>query len=161
MTVSILSPSKCTPQDLAEFKKRVISGDAVNAAGLSERIREAFQLLFLYTPEKELVGIAALKRPALGYRADIFCKANSRLKPESYQLELGWIFVEIPHRKNKYHLLMISELLPHIGNEPIFATTRSDKRSIQCALPDFGFRREGEPYQSNEGEHRLLLFVRP
>jgi hypothetical protein len=49
LTSSIFSPSDCTEQALADFEKLVIEGAAVDPQGLTQRIRNAFRLLFLRT----------------------------------------------------------------------------------------------------------------
>src|SRR5213083_1768562 len=63
LTSSIFSPSDCTAEALADFEKLVLEGGAVNPQGLTQRIRNAFRLLFLRTSDGQLVGVGALKHP--------------------------------------------------------------------------------------------------
>ena len=44
---SILSPGDCTPQALADFEKLLVAAGTVDPEGVSQRIRKAYQLLFL------------------------------------------------------------------------------------------------------------------
>src|SRR6476646_8842404 len=93
VTSSILSPSDCTRQALADFEKLVIEGGTVDPQGLAQRIRDASRLLFLRESNGQLVGVGALKHPLLGYRAKVFAKARATKSPDAYRVELGWVAV--------------------------------------------------------------------
>ena len=87
LTSSIFSPSDCTAQALADFEKLVIEGGAVDPQGLTQRIRNAFRLLFLRTSDGQLVGVGALKHPLPSYHNRVFASAVSSAETQP-QLQL-------------------------------------------------------------------------
>ena len=154
---SVLSPSDCTPQVLAEFEKLVIEGGAVDPKGLAQRIRKAFRLLFLRTSDGELVGAGALKYPRPAYRDRIFTAARATVPADGYRVELGWIVVSKSHQGRRLSTRVVGELLPFAKNENIFATTRVDERIMSFAS-DYGFKINGIPYPSGQG-YDLVLYL--
>jgi GNAT superfamily N-acetyltransferase len=155
---SIFSPSDCTAQALAEFEKLVIAGGAVDPEGLTERIRNASRLLFLRTPDGQLVGVGALKHPRPGYRKRVFADARATTPSDGYRVELGWVVVAKSHQGRRLSTRIIGELIALAKNENIFATTRVDKRAMHFAS-DHGFEINGKPYPSGRG-YDLVLYLR-
>src|SRR5436309_15958173 len=94
LTSSIFSPSDCAAEALADFEKLVVEGGAVDPQGLTQRIRNAFRLLFLRTSDGQLVGVGALKHPRPSYRNRVFANAQATIASDEYRVELGWV-VEI------------------------------------------------------------------
>ena len=155
---SVLSPSNCTPQALADFEKLVVEGGAVDPQGLAQRIRKAFRLLFLRTSDGELIGVGALKYPHSAYRDRIFTAARATVPADAYRVELGWVVVTKSHQGRRLSTRVVGELLPFAKNENIFATTRVDERIMSFA-PDYGFKVNGIPYPSGQG-YDLVLYLR-
>ena len=89
LTSSIFSPSDCTAEALADFEKLVLEGGAVDPQGLTQRIRNAFRLLFLRTSDGQLVGVGALKHPGLGYRNRVFANAQATAASDEYRVEFS------------------------------------------------------------------------
>jgi hypothetical protein len=85
VTSSILSPSDCTPQALADFKNLVTKYGTVDPEGLTQRIRDASRLLFLRESNGQLIGVGALKHPLFSYRSKVFAKAGTT----TYQMNIG------------------------------------------------------------------------
>src|SRR6478672_415078 len=81
VTSSILSPSDCSPETLADFENLVTKYGTVDPQGLTQRIREASRLLFLRESNGQLIGVGALKRPQLGYWRKVFAKAGATTRP--------------------------------------------------------------------------------
>jgi GNAT superfamily N-acetyltransferase len=158
LTSSIFSPSECTADALADFEKLVVEGAAVDPQGLTQRIRNAFRLLFLRTSDGQLVGVGALKRPRPGYRNKVFTNAQATAAPDEYPVELGWVVVVKTHQGRGLSTRIVGELLPFAKNENIFATTRADERVMRYAS-DHGFEMNGKPYPSGHG-YDLLLYLR-
>jgi predicted GNAT family N-acyltransferase len=155
---SILSPSDCTPQQLADFEKLVIEAGRVDRQGLAQRIRNASRLLFLSESNGQLVGVGALKRPRLGYRSKVFAKARATAPSDEYRIELGWVAVAKSHQGQGLSRRIIGQLVSLAEDENLFATTRADARAMRFA-GDYGFRRTGEPYSSDRG-YDLVLYLR-
>ncbi len=158
LTSSIFLPSDCTSQALADFKKLVIEGGAVNPEGLEERIRSASRLLFLRGPDDQLVGVGALKHPRPSYRNRVFADARATVSGEDYPVELGWVVVTKSHQGRRLSTRIVGELLPFAENENIFATTRADERVLSFAF-DYGFKVNGKPFPSGHG-YDLVLYLR-
>lgn len=160
MNTNIKNPSKCNKHELEGFEALVRKGKQVAVGGLSERIRNAAFLMFLMLPDGSLIGVSALKRPNPGYRAKVFQSAHSKLRPEDFSLELGWVFVVESERDKKLSHALVEQLLPHAGTERVYATTHECNLAMICTNERYGFRREGIAYPSENGHYNLLLHVR-
>jgi GNAT superfamily N-acetyltransferase len=158
ITSSVLSPSDCTPEALADFENLVIEAGTVDPEGLTQRIRDAFRLLFLRQSDGQLVGVGALKRPGLGYRSKVFAKARATMSPDEYPIELGWVAVAKSHQGRGLSRRIIGQLISLAENENLFATTRTDARAIRFAA-DHEFKLAGKPYPSGRG-YDLVLYLR-
>jgi GNAT superfamily N-acetyltransferase len=155
---SVLSPSDCTAQALADFEKLVIEGGAVDPHGLAQRIGKAFRLLFLRTSDHQLIGVGALKNPSAAYRDKVFANAQATVPPDQYPVELGWVVVTKSHQGRRFSTRIVSELLPFVRNQNIYGTTRADERVLSFAF-DCGFRINGKPFPSGHG-YDLVLYLR-
>ena len=155
---SILSPSDCTPEALADFENLVIEAGTVDPEGLTQRIRDASRLLFLRESNGQLVGVGALKRPRVGYRSKVFAKARATAPSDEYRIELGWVAVAKSYQGQGLSRRIIGQLVSLAEDENLFATTRADARAMRFA-GDYGFRRTAEPYSSGRG-YDLVLYLR-
>jgi GNAT superfamily N-acetyltransferase len=158
VTSFILSPSDCSPQAVAEFENLVTKYGTVDPEGLTQRIRDAFRLLFLRESNGQLVGVGALKRPQFGYRSKVFAKARATTPPDEYRVELGWVAVAKSHQGRGLSRRIIAQLIGLAENENLFATTQADARAIRFAA-DHGFKPAGKPYPSGRG-YDLVLYLR-
>jgi GNAT superfamily N-acetyltransferase len=158
LTSSIFSPSDCTADALADFEKLVFEGGAVDPEGLTQRIRNAFRLLFLRTSDGQLAGVGALKHPRPAYRNRVFASALATAAPDEYRVELGWVVVAKTHQGQGLSTRIVGELLPFAKSENVFATTRADERVMRYAS-DHGFEINGKPYPSGRG-YDLVLYLR-
>jgi GNAT superfamily N-acetyltransferase len=158
ITSSILSPSDCTSEALADFENLVIEAGTVDPEGLTQRIRDAFRLLFLRESDGQLVGVGALKRPWLDYRSKVFAKARATTPPDGYRVELGWVAVAKSHQGRGLSRRIIGQLIGLAENENLFATARADARAMRFAA-DNGFKPSGKPYPSGRG-YDLVLYLR-
>jgi len=158
VTSSILSPADCTPQALADFENLVNKYGTVDREGLTQRIRDAFRLLFLRESDGQLVGVGALKYPLLSYRSKVFAKARATTPPDEYRVELGWVAVAKLHQGRGLSRRIISQLTRLAANENLFATTRADERVLSFAF-DCGFKINGKAFPSGNG-YNLVLYLR-
>jgi GNAT superfamily N-acetyltransferase len=157
LSSSILSPSDCPARALADFEKLVLEGGAVDPEGLTQRIRNASRLLFLRGPDRQLVGVGALKYPRSDYRDRVFAKARATVPSDRYRVELGWVVVAESHQGRGLSARIIGELLALARNENVFATTRVDDRAMHFASAH-GFEPNGDPYPSGRG-YNLVLYL--
>lgn len=158
ITSSILSPSDCTARALADCEKLLLAAGTVNPEGITRRIRNASQLLFLKESDGQLVGIGALKRPLASYRAKVFAKVGLSTLSDEYPIELGWIAVRKSHQGRALSRRIITQLISCVKNENLFATTRDDARAKSFAA-EYGFEAAGNPYPSGRG-YDLVLYIR-
>ena len=157
-TSSILSPSDCSPETLADFENLVTKYGTVDPQGLTQRIREASRLLFLRESNGQLIGVGALKRPQLDYRSKVFAKARATTPPDEYRVEVGWVAVAKSHQARGLSRRIIGQLISLAENENLFATTRADARAMRFAA-DYGFKLAGKAYPSGRG-YDLVLYLR-
>jgi len=157
----IKPPSACSEEEIRDFEGLVLKGEEVVPKGLRRRIELAAQLAFLYTADRRLAGVGALKRPSLSYRNSVFEKAASSLKPDTFQLELGWLFIEESHRGKRLSGILVKKLLSSVGETSIYATTREQNVPMRRILESFAFAESGIPYGSVRGPYKLILDTRP
>ncbi|PYL22915.1 MAG: hypothetical protein DMF44_09540 [Verrucomicrobia bacterium] len=158
VTSSIISPSDCSPEALADFENLVTKYGTVDPEGLTQRIRDASRLLFLRESSGQLVGVGALKHPLSSYRSKVFAKAQTTTPPDEYCVELGWVAVAKSHQGRGLSRRIIGELISLAENENLFATTRDYARAMRFAA-DYAFKPAGKPYPSGRG-YDLVLYLR-
>jgi GNAT superfamily N-acetyltransferase len=158
IALSILSPTDCSWQALADFEKLVTEAGTVDPQGLKQRIRYASVLVFLRESNGQLVGVGALKHPLLSYRTKVFEKAGIQTLSDEYPVELGWVAVAKSHQGRGLSRRIISQLISLAENQNLFATTREDSRTMRFA-GDYGFKLAGKPYPSGRG-YDLVLYLR-
>lgn len=157
--IIVKTPKSCSDDELDQFAAKVADGGEV-ANGVRDRVEGAFRLGFVVYDDT-IVGTAALKKPAAGYRAKVFKKANSELDPAAYPYELGWIFLDVSHRKKGQMTRLINHLLPAAKDAALFATTRTSNDIMREMLIQMEFSGEGTEFKSEQNpEDTLNLFVR-
>ena len=157
-TAHLKEPIACTEGERREFARLVRQGFEVAAEGLEDRIRDAKWLAFYYAADDSLGAVAALKAPTERYRDDVFKKADARVSPADYKLELGWVFVVPAHRGNRIAESLCRLLLARVPTSCVLATTRPDNIPMISILLALGFARAGKPYPRRNEE--LVLFLR-
>lgn len=159
MVISVKTPAECSASELADFAAFVRAGGEVISVGLEQRIASAHALVFLCDGEC-LLGIAALKNPSSRYRAYVFKKASAALKPETFHLELGWIFLLPSSRGKGLSHQLVNVAVAHVARTQMFATSRSDNASMHKSLVAAGFVKHGLEYSSRDGSTKIGLFLR-
>ena len=74
----------CSTAEIAAFKELVIEADEVDPAGFDRRLARAERLIFLYSDDDDLVGVAAVKRPSERHTRQVFHDANSAEDASAY-----------------------------------------------------------------------------
>jgi ribosomal protein S18 acetylase RimI-like enzyme len=160
-TPQFKQPTACTEEERREFARLVRDGFEGSDEGLPGRIRDAKRLAFYYTAGDKLAAIAALKVPNNGYRDDVFRKADARVSPAKYKLELGWVFVVPDHRGNRVAESLCRMLLARVPSSYVFATTRPNNIVMIRILDALGFVRVGKSFPRRDQELVLFLRSRP
>lgn len=158
VNAEIKEPQLCSDAEIAAFSCFVRQGGEVEPAGLEGRIRRAKALAFLYV-NRSLVGVAALKQPDKRYRDKVFKAAGASVDATSCGLELGWVFIPEEHRGKHYSRVVSAAAVGQAGGALVFSTTRSDNIPMQRTLEHLKFERVGEPWPSQRGGHKLVLYV--
>lgn len=158
MTTAAKPPDECSSEEIDKFCEFVRMGGEVESQGLTNRIKKAALLVFLYSG-KDLIGVAAIKNPNAGYKAEVFQKATATALPEGFALELGWVYVDPEHRGKGLSRKLVEAALASAEKQNVFATSRTDNKAMHKTLLKFGFSKEGRPYRSGMSEHNLELFV--
>lgn len=156
--IMVKTPKGCSDSELDQFSEKVAEGGEV-ADGVRGRVQRAFRLGFIVHKEK-VVGTAAFKKPAAGYRSKVFAKAKSGLDPEGYPYELGWIFLDDDHRKKGQMTRLLEELFPTAKGSALFATTRTSNEVMREMLVQLKFEQSGTDYRSAQNpDETLQLYV--
>lgn len=157
--IVVKAPKACSDDELDQFAAKVVTGGEV-ADGIRDRAKRAFRLGFVIYSDT-IVGTAALKKPSASYRTKVFKKAGSQLDPAAYPYELGWIFLDVPHRKMGQMTRLIDDLLRTVEDSALFATTRTSNDIMREMLAQLKFVDEGTEFKSEQSpEDTLKLFVR-
>lgn len=157
MPQSIKTPLACKPRELENFKNMLLSSEMEGEDGLAERIAKAEWLAFQYDERKQLIGIAALKRPVEGYQKGIFKKAGLLEQVGAYPLEFGWLVARGEHL-GKGELLR--RLLQKSGEAGVFCVARSSDKNMAAGLLKQGFTASGEPYSRRSHRYTYQVFLR-
>ena len=137
-------PSDCSEAELVAFEALVKKGGEVAVEGLTERIKRAERLVFLYL-ETALAGVGALKRPADSYRTGVFQKSHSPETAGDFIFEAGWIVVDEPFRDRKYSRVLLDAILKLAGGQPVYATTREGNEPMRRTNVRFGLQQSVSP----------------
>jgi predicted GNAT family N-acyltransferase len=158
-TIEVKPPGKCTESELDHFAAMVAKGGEV-AGGLRARLESAFRL-GIVAYKSEIVGTAAIKKPAAVYRKKVFENAGSALNSAAYPYELGWIYLQEAHRKKGQMGRLLTELMLVTRNRPVLSTTRVSNEIMQAILKEWGFEKEGNPYPSVQQPSEMVqLYLR-
>ncbi len=155
----IQRPAICNPKQLAAFQHLVVEGGQASASGLGARISRA-RLLGFHYEYGELVSIAALKQPGERYRERVFRKAETILRPDLFTIEFGWVVTRDGFRRRGLGRRLSERLVKRTGTKNLFATTRTDNRSMQAILESLGFEPAGKPFSGAGDGYLLRLWVR-
>ena len=112
--------------------------------------------------DKDLVGVAVIKLPTANHVQGVFRDAGSKLDLSKYELELGYIAVHPDRQDRGIGKRLMRCALDVIGKRLVFATARENNFKIHKMLErtEYAFVREGKAFPSEEGNYKLLLFVR-
>ena len=152
-------PADCTIEEIGAFCDLVRKGNEVEPDGLEGRVRRAWILAFGRV-DKLLAAVAAIKRPNPGYRAGVFSKSESGLKPEEFVVELGWVMVDEGFRRRGFGRRVMDSLIGSLGQN-VYTTSRSTNSDMHGLLTAYGFKRAGKAWRSDRGAYDLVLHIKP
>ena len=157
--VELKPPADCSKDEHDRFRDMVLEAGEVEDEGLDARIARARVLAFLRFGTAT-IGVGALKVPNQNYVRKLFKLAHTKCERQLYELELGWVVVELAHRGNFFSRRIVEALVARAGGQRIYATSVSTRIPMHRALIECDFAREGGDWQSKRRpDERLFLFV--
>jgi len=154
------APGALSESEIQDIIALIRAGGEVANTILEQNVKNAESLLTAHQGDC-LVAVGALKKPASTYREGIANKSGVTLDLNSFQFELGYIFV-LPSARGRGLATKLTQLAmkerDHVG---IFATTRVSNDWMGHILRAAGFEARGQPYASGRGKYKLQLFLRP
>ena len=151
--------SEIEKSELIKIEELILKGGEVNPNTLSERLSEA-DLISFAKLDKNIVATASIKKPLKNYKLKVFTKSNSKLSPEKYNFELGYIMVEKEYRQDKLASTLCKKLCEIYSLENIFATTRVENIGMKIILEKNSFIETGENYLSDNEKTNLNLYIK-
>ena len=151
--------SEIEKSELIKIEELILKGGEVNPNTLSERLSEA-DLISFAKLDKNIVATASIKKPLKNYKIKVFTKSNSKLSPEKYNFELGYIMVEKEYRQDKLASTLCKKLCEIYSLENIFATTRVENIGMKIILEKNSFIETGENYLSDNEKTNLNLYIK-
>lgn len=159
MDTVVKSPSECTPAELDAFQRLVVEGGEVTPHGLRQRIEQAAVLVFIN--EGMCVAVGAVKHPSQGYKENVFFKAGVADRSDSYNYELGWLYVTPAARgKGLGHDLM-QAIATYLGSSGCYATTKENNEAMHHIFSQYNYCRLGAAYPSDNGYSLVLYANKP
>jgi hypothetical protein len=122
----------------------VVNGGQVARKFVEPGISRAI-LISIMIDREVIASTATIKNPLDSYRQGVFESANAIETPSLYPLEIGYIVTREEYEGNKLCPKLISDLMPKLANQNIFATTR--KPAMIHILKKFRFRIIGQEYK--------------
>ncbi|MDH0647537.1 GNAT family N-acetyltransferase [Pseudomonas sp. GD03858] len=157
-TITIKEPPNCSPSEIIDFIELVKQSGEVAITGLHQRVTSANKLAFMHAGEK-LISVAALKNPTKTYRSKISAASKFLLPQPIYPYELGWVFVTPSSRGKGYAFSIAKAVISAANMSGVFATSRLENQPMHHILKKLGFAPSGTIYQSDRGEHSIILFT--
>lgn len=156
MDVVVKKPTECTPNELDAFQKLVEEGGEVTLHGLRQRIEQAVALVFI--TENECIAVGAIKHPNNNYKEGVFLKAGVAEKSDSFNYELGWLYVKPEARGKGLGCSLMKVVVTYLSDSSCYATTRENNDSMHHLFSQYSFNRLGAAYPSDNG-YSLVLYA--
>jgi GNAT superfamily N-acetyltransferase len=157
MEIFTKPPSNCSADELAQFEALVLEGGEVIPQGLSGRIKNAENLIFV-RDDTSCIAVGALKRPNENYRNGVFKKAGVPQLIDGYPFEIGWIYASPAARGKGVGRAILNAIIDIVGKSGCFATTRQNNKVMHHLFEQYSFCRLGNDYPSENGNYRLILY---
>lgn len=151
----IKKPNECSGEELEKIKNVILEGSQVANEGLERRILNC-KLIGLYYVRNDLVGVSAIKQPAINYIERILRKA--KIKGESIpQFELGYSVTLEKYRGRGINKEINDSLLESFSSKNIFATT--DNETMKTYLENKGFKKKGISFKGFYNENLVYYEI--
>lgn len=159
ISIAVRPPGDFGDREIDDFVSLVLAGAEVSRGGLRGRVMKAHCLAFMRR-NSCLIGVAALKRPELGYRTRVTKGAGVPIPRDTFEFELGWVFI-LPSARGAELSFPLCESAVRAANKAgIFATSRASNARMHATMEKLGFLRAGSKWASKQVNDSLRLFVR-
>jgi hypothetical protein len=137
--VVVRSPDEFGDREIDDLVAFVLAGGEVSPRGLRDRVMKAHCLAFMRR-DGCLLGVAGLKRPEPSYRARVAKSAGVPLPRESFEFELGWVFILPSARGAKLSFPLCESVVRGAADGAgVFATSRANNAGMHATLQKLGF----------------------
>lgn len=135
-----------------------VGGAIIGTVGeIALRLDRTRRLALLRVPATgRIVGVAALKTPGRGYRADKFKKAGVAIAGFEHALELGYVVIAQDMQGRRLSGGLVQAIAADL-KQPTFATT--DSNTMKHNLARSGFTQFGGAWQGQKGMLSLWTFA--
>jgi len=154
----IKTPDNCNELEKENFCQLTIDGGQVGPRYVLENIERAKYLAFHY--EKELVGIAAIKKPRVSYKEKVFRNVGKKGEDKDYEYEFGYAVTKNGYEGRGICSSLTQVLVKLVNNLNIFATTDLDQEKMEHILRKNGFNKYGRSYKGEHTGKLKNLFIR-
>lgn len=137
--------------DQLSVTRLVEEGGAIqgNAEEIIVRLKRTRKLALLRVKATDrIIGVAALKTPNQGYRADKFAAAGVPIAGYETAAELGYVVIAEDMQRRRLSGGLVDAIAKEI-RESTFATT--DSKTMKNNLQRSGFTRAGQEWQGQKG----------
>ena len=151
-----------------KFKNIVKEADQVNMKKFDKLMEKDPFLLFTYDSSNNIIAVGALKIPIDAHKKNVFDETQSDLGPEDvkldpndFQYEMGWI-VSKKEGLGTIVTAILSNYNPESPNQKpkVYTTVRENNEKMRFILKRFGYLQVGEPYKSELGDYKIVLYVK-
>ena len=146
MKTIIGKPIAFTADLIEQMISFVDEGEQVNRRYVELGVENA-DLIAMIIDDNTVVTAATLKNPIDSYRESVFRQAGVENEKDKFSKELGYVVSNPTFEGKKFCQKLLSEFLPSINNQNIFATTR--KPAMSHILAKNGFKKTGNTYKED------------
>ena len=152
------SPSEISSEDMSAIAQLIASGQEVSMSVVNRNLANAAKIAYA-TDKGKPIGVIVFKDPVQSYKEKVFDAAGVPELTDNYNLEIGYAYVMPEYRTQWVGINLCRNVLGEM-NMPIFATTREANTTINTILKFARFKQTGEPYMSDRGDYKLLLWTK-
>lgn len=159
MEINIKKYSELTEIEIQQILTLIKKGGEVDNEKLPTRFAKSKQIAF-FDNEKEIIAVAAIKKPKQSYIQKISKKSNLILELENYNLEIGYVMVDENFRGQQLASKLCDKLIDLNKDEFIYATTKVQNCSMKKILLKNNFNRIGTQYLNEKKDAFLEVYIK-
>lgn len=151
-------PANINPSLLTDIADLIVAGAEVPSNQVQRNLQQAVNIVWA-SDHGRTMGVVVLKRPIPSYKDYVFQSAGVANQAQHYNQELGYVYVLPKYRAQGVGAKMLRIMNRNV-QQPVFATTRENNRTINTILKWAKFDVTGDPWASSRGNYRIMLWTR-